>query len=178
MSVMDVDGGRRDRAVMDSFREHVILILETRGWLDVNRKHPPLEFIQDFVEADLSLNVKENTFVCFSHDNTESTQLEVGSNSVFSTHYFWIDVFADTSAGSAGLGREIAGDIQDGLRGLLPSAGFDEPGFRVYDLRDKDNPVQLFWVDVAYVNVEQARRKTRTENSWHQMLVGVEEART
>lgn len=178
MSVTDFDGGRRDRAVMDSFREHVIQILETRGWLDQPRQHPPLEFIQDFVEEDLSLNVKEKTFVCFSHDNTESTGLEVGSNAVLSTHYFWIDVFSDTSGGSAALGREIAGDIQDGLRGLLPSAGFDEDGFYVYDLRDKQNPVELFWVDVPYVNIEQARRKTRTENAWHQMLVGVEESRT
>lgn len=178
MSMIPVDGGARDRAVLESFQEHVIMILETRGWLNDDRRHPPLKFQQDFVESDLELNVKENTFLTFSLDNKESTLLEVGSNSVLSSHYLWIDIHSEPSGGSAALGREIAGDIEDGLRGLLVNDGFDEPGFSVYDLRDPDYPVPMFWVDVTYVNVEMARRKTRTENAWHQILVCVEESRT
>lgn len=127
---MTLHGGRRDRAVFESFANHVRDGLVACGWIDGSGR-PQFTFrTKPVPEID---SVPPNTVVV-SVDAIDSYDAELGSNMSVNEHSAWVDVYTDTEYehGQA-LAREIIGDLRDMLRGQYYSLGYDEPVMTLWD---------------------------------------------
>lgn len=141
-------GGLRYRLVVDSVYETVRASLAALGWFDAGRQHAPINLRPEPVDWDEE--VPPNT-IAVSASISSSEPAEMGSNLEDETHAFYADVFAENDS----LGRHLAHDLRDILRGKFPSIGRGRPSVQVFDMT-VDPPVPLFYVDIDNVVADKA----------------------
>lgn len=141
---MVLEGGLRDRMMLESVLRAVEGQLQSLGWFGTNRQHLPLTIVDEYPgESD---EVALNTIAVSM--GTKYRQLaEMGSTA----SEVMMPVFIDIYAQNDGLGRHISGDISDFIH--------VQGGVQVYDY-DHATPTAEFVIEL----VENTLRTVRDEN--------------
>lgn len=142
-------GGLRARLVHDNAFDTIQASLLALGWMGAGRQHLPLNFVPDVVPP--TVEVPLNT-ISLTSTGTDSDDLEMGSNWAEDRTTFYVDIYAE----SAALGRHLAYDIRDILRGKVPSIGRERPVVEVRDLAGPDPSVIVAIVEVLDVVVDRS----------------------
>jgi hypothetical protein len=162
---MALEGGLRDRMMLESVLRDVVADLTTRDWFNnTNKQYAPFVVVDEY--PDDKDEVALNT-IAFSMGNSASHALELGSKSELIRTGIFIDFFAE----SDGLGRHVVGDV---------AAHVNDVGqFPVYDYEQGIPPVE-FTVTVMESSLERTK-PTRAVNAWqkhwHSVAFVVEEQR-
>lgn len=153
-----LEGGLRDRMILESVMNDIVADLTTRGWFDPNREHDPITVVDEFPDDkdDVALNT-----LAFSLGDTASRGMELGSNA----EVLYVPIFADFYAESDGLGRHVVGDIA--------SHAQDVGQFQVYDYSTVGDPAE-FIVQIAEDGIDRSK-PARAVNAWqkHWHIVAV-----
>jgi hypothetical protein len=145
---MPLTGGLRDRMLQESVREQITAHLQSLGWLDANREHTPLTFVNGF--PDDQDEVQVNT-VAFSVEQAAGSDYELGSLSEEHRTLFFIDMFMENDS----VGWHLSGDIYFYLK--------KNRALSVYDYESGPPPVVDFTVDIEGVD---RRKPTRATQAW------------
>jgi hypothetical protein len=140
-------GGLRDRMVFESFARMLKDALTELGWFDPDRAHDPIIWRTSIVPE--SEELPRNT-LAISTEDSSSEGIEIGSGLSEDRSVVVVDFYAQNDA----LGRHLAGDVRDVLRGKMPPVREDSE-FVVYDWREEP-PVPLFWADIEAVALDRA----------------------
>jgi len=152
-----LEGGLRDRMLLESILQDIKADLVARGWFTLGREHGPITIVDEY--PDDKAEVELNT-IAFSLGDTNSTSTELGSKA----ETLYVPVFIDMFAENDGLGRHVVGDIHSHVQ--------DVGQFDVLDYRDPSPPVE-FRVQLVDGSIERSK-PTRAVNSWqkHWHVVG------
>jgi len=131
--------------VFESFALMLHESLEQLGWFEPGRSHAPINWRTSIVPEAEELPI--NTLAVASEDS-RSTNVEIGSNLSEDRSIVIVDFYAQSDA----LGRHVAGDIRDILRGKLIQ---DHPGFTVYDHREEP-PSPFSFVEIEGVTIDRS----------------------
>lgn len=157
---MSLGGGLRLRMIQDSFQNMLTDALDDLGWFSTNRNHAPVTFVTKPVDPLVEI---KPILVAASPEDTYGFEWEMGSNLEEVRWEFYIDIFADSHS----VGLQLMGDINDTLKGKLPSIGRTGPVFQVYDYR-QTTPTEEFVCQLE--NIEWAKPRLYTkkwlENWW------------
>lgn len=140
-------GGLRDRMVFESCASMIHAELDTLGWFDADRAHAPINWRTSIVPENEELPI--NTLAISSEDSRHY-DMEIGSGLSEDRMIVIVDFYAESDA----LGRHLAGDVRDILRGKMPP-GRTDPSFTVYDYRDTP-PTALFVAEVEGVMLDRS----------------------
>lgn len=140
-------GGLRDRMVFESFGWMLKDALTQLGWFEPGRSHAPINWRTSVVPEAEELPI--NTLAVSSEDSRH-TDMEIGSGLSEDRSVIICDFYAQSDA----LGRHLAGDVRDILRGKMPPIREDS-SFMVYDWRDEP-PSPLFYADIEGVMLDRA----------------------
>lgn len=152
---MSIDvGGRRTRFISDSFYEMVRSSMEALGWFDDGRQHSSIEMVR--VDPNWDEPTKLNTLALLDSDIVDD-DLEMGSNY---TEDRWT-VYADFYGEDDSIGKHVAGDLRDILRGKMPSIGRSRPIVPVYDFSVTPDPPFLFNVEIENVVLDRSHNATK-----------------
>lgn len=151
---MALEGGKRDRMILESVLRQVKADLESRGWFDENRRHLPINVIDAYPGENLTDPDDEpplNT-LAFSYGDSFQRMLELGSNAETHTFPIYMDFYGESDA----VTRHIIGDIYAflGLNPLLP----------VYDY-DMATPVEDFKLEIVEESISKTF-PTNVTNVW------------
>lgn len=152
----NIEGGLLDRLVFDSFVRMLRESLDALEWFDTGRWHDP--FTLRTSPVPVKEEIPPNTIVVTFEDATDEPG-EIGSTLSIDTTVVWIDIYpvGKKPDQSMSLGRHIAGDVRDILRGKMPSVNRTDPSFMVYDLTEAgvgdSDPDELFLVQIDNVEV-------------------------
>ena len=146
---MGYAGGMRFRLIRDNFENMLRVSLADLGWFDSGRSHAPVSLVSKPV--DFNVEIKPN-LIGISPEDMSGTELELGSNLEELRWDYYIDVFAESDA----VGLHIVGDIQDILKGKMPSIGRSRPNFSVLDLAAA-SPSHLFYCHLEGVEFGRQR---------------------
>lgn len=154
---MPLEGGLRDRMLIESLGNHIQTELTTLGWFDAGREHRPISIRTGFpTDTD---EVELNT-IAFSVENAAGDDTEMGSNAEVHMTAFYVDMFMEDDS----VGWHLSGDIYAYLKKnrVLDvydySAVGDPTDFQV-ELTDIDrrkppratNPWQRHWFTVSCI---------------------------
>lgn len=156
-----VVGGLRARLIRDSFRNWVRDGVAARGWMDEDRPHVPFTFRRP--PANWDEEVPPNS-IAISAEDVGDDDIELGSLLTEDLWTYYIDVYGDTNPRSFYAAMDCAHDIRDMLRGKIPSIGYENPAFPVYDYRQATPPI-LFYCQIENVILDKARDYP---NAWQQ----------
>lgn len=144
-------GGVRDRLIFDSVYAEIRDALDGLGWFDdpVDSQGDPLrrpfrlqpEGFGD--DGPVTPNVAGVTFSTYDGDD----EMEMGSMLTENRLVFYVDVYAENDD----VGRHLAGDLRDLLRGRMPSIGRGRPYVDVLDY-NQATPTTVFTVEIANVS--------------------------
>lgn len=126
-------GGLRARLVHDNVFDTIRGGLDDLGWFDAGRQHQPINVIAEPTAA--ATEVPLNT-VSVSTSGTDGTDAEMGSNMIEDRTTFYVDIYGESDV----LGKHLAYDVRDILRGKVPSIGRTRPVIDVRDLTSPANP--------------------------------------
>lgn len=160
-----IEGGYRDRIIIESTSTMIHDALEALGWFDANRQHRPIEWRTDPVPADEE--VPYNTLVV-SFEDMDASAAELGSEATENTHIGYVDFYAEPPPpegnGGEALGKHLIGDVWAILCGRMPSIGRDRSVIEVLDY-GLATPAYVFSV---YVEVERTRTSKvhRAHQAW------------
>jgi hypothetical protein len=107
---MSYIGGIRARLVRDNFRRMIEESLSELGWFDDNRNHLPVTIKSG--PFNTSEEILPNV-VGVSIEDIQSEELELGSMLEETTHFAYVDIFAEDDP----IGTQLSGDIFDIIRG-------------------------------------------------------------
>ena len=141
-------GGLRARLIHDSAFNTIRAGLDALGWFDEARRHAPI--IMRATPAGNDEQIVFNTIAVSSSDVADDPA-EMGSLLTEDRWVFYVDIYAEDDV----VGRHLAHDIRDVLRGKATSAGRTGPVLPVYDYR-LATPVELFRCDIEDVMVDRA----------------------
>ena len=149
---MALEGGLRDRMVLESVLQWIKSDLTTRDWFDTGRQHLPITVIdvypgQEGEETEVPLNT-----MAFSLGDSFQNLLELGSKA--ETHV--VPVYVDFYGESDALTRHVLGDIYLRLN--------KDPVIPVYDY-SLATPVVDFHAMVVEESVE-VSYPSRATNPW------------
>jgi len=147
MSVTEPYGGLRDRMVFESFARMLHAALTQLGWFEPDRAHAPINWRTAIVPEAEELPI--NTLAVSSEDS-RSEEMELGSGLTEDRSIVVVDFYAQNDA----LGRHLAGDVRDILRGKIPVIR-EDPSFVVYDWRNEP-PTELFVAEIEGVMLDRA----------------------
>jgi hypothetical protein len=167
------EGGLLDRVVFDSFVRMVRESLDQLGWFDVAASgRTPLTLLTTPVE--FHDEIPTNAAIIQFEDHYDDPG-EIGSTLTFDRTMAWVDIYPESLA----LGRHLAGDVRDILRGKMPSIGRDDPSFEVLDLPGGvDPPPVLFLVDITDVEIHREPKPSTTPGRfWVSVSALLEEER-
>lgn len=133
--------------VFESFARMLKAALDELGWFDPDRAHAPIIWRTSIVPEAEEMPI--NTLAVASEDSS-GVGIEMGSGLSEDRSAVVIDFYAQNDA----LGRHLAGDVRDLLRGKMPPIR-DHPTFMVYDWRDEP-PTPLFYADIEDVRLDRA----------------------
>lgn len=142
-------GGRRQRLVSDSVYHMLNDAITDLGWFTMSQLTIPVTFRTESI--GLEEEIQLNTMV-LSETGTLDQDAELGSNLGEITTTFYVDFYAENEA----VGKAMAHDLRDILRGRMASIGRNRQTVRVYDW-DLAVPVHIFTCEVEDVVVDQAR---------------------
>lgn len=152
-------GGLRARFIHDSTFETLRAALDALGWFDSGRRHLPINLIPTAAEWDAEIPL--NT-VAVSSTNTSGEDAELGSNLIDDRTVFYVDIYAQDDA----LGKHLAYDVRDLLRGKMPSIGRARPVLDVLDLSQVP-PAPVTIAEIDNVVVDRANSFARDwEKHW------------
>lgn len=143
---MSYAGGLRQRLINDSVYHLLMEQLGSLGWFDSGAEHTALTVRTESVPNDEEIQL--NTLV-ISETFTTDSDAETGSNYGEITTVFYVDFYAENEA----LGKHLAHDVRDILRGRL---GTTEQRLPVYDW-SLATPAIVFYCEIEDVQVDQAR---------------------
>lgn len=106
---MPLEGGKRDRMILESVLRQVKADLAVRGWFDAGRRHAPINVIDAYPGEDVVDPKDEpplNT-LAFSYGDSFQRMLEMGSNAETHTFPIYMDFYGESDA----VTRHIVGDI-------------------------------------------------------------------
>lgn len=162
-------GGLRDRMVFESFARMLYDALAQLGWFDPDRAHEPIVWRTSIVPE--SEELPKNTLAVSSED-ASSEYIELGSNLSEDRFTIVVDFYAQNDA----LGRHVAGDVRDILRGKMPPVR-DDTEFVVYDWR-VEPPTPLFWADIEDVALDRAHGfDAPFRRHWYSVMAAIVEER-
>lgn len=149
---MTLEGGLRDRMVLESFLQWVRSDLDALGWFDSGREHLPIRVIDVYPDNDgENTQVPLNT-MAFSVGDSFQNLLELGSKAETHVVPMYIDFYGESDA----LTRHILGDIYLRLN--------RDPVIPVYDY-SLATPVVDFSAFVVEESTE-VSYPTRATNPW------------
>lgn len=164
MPQLDVLGGLRARLIRDSYFEMLRGCLAELGWFDTvsviagdgGRQHRSVRLIAKPLEWDEAV---EPNLIAVSTSETESQDVELGSDLAETKIPFFVDIYAESES----LGLDLAGDVRDITRGRMPGLGRVRPSFHVYDFRmPTPSAVGMCLVE----SVDSSEQETRVERAW------------
>lgn len=167
------EGGLLDRVVFDSFVHMIRDSLDQLGWFDVvDSERTPVTLIT--TPVSLHDEIQPNT-VAIQFEDQFDEPAEIGSNLTFDNTMAWVEIYPESMA----IGRHIAGDVRDILRGKMPSIDRTDPSFEVLDFPSGvDPPAVLFLADISKVEVHRDREPTTTAGRfWFAVSAILEEER-
>ena len=144
-----LEGGLRDRMILESVLQQVKADMTTRGWFTLGRDHLPITIVDEY--PDEKAEVELNT-IAFSMGDSSTRPLELGSNSESLSVPIFIDMFAEND----GLGRHVIGDVYSYIQNIGQ--------FNVYDYRQAIPPIE-FVIQLGEGSIERTK-PTRAVNSW------------
>lgn len=165
---MALEGGKRDRMILESVLRQVEADLAVRGWFNSGRQHAPVTVIDAYPGDGENVAEPALNTLAFSYGESFQRMLEMGSNAETHTFPIYIDFYGESDA----VTRHIVGDIYAylGLNPLIP----------VYDY-DLATPAEDFKLEVVEESVAKSF-PTNVTNPWqkHWGIVSflVEEDRT
>ena len=146
---MTLEGGLRDRMILESILHAIEDNMTTQGWFAAGRHHEPITIVDEYPNDDDEVAV--NT-IAFSMGNVYREIAELGSNATEVMIPLFIDIYAE----SDGLGRHVAGDIATFMQ--------QQGGFPIYDY-SLSTPSSSFSVNLEENSV-QTVRPARAINPW------------
>lgn len=168
---MSIDGGLRDRMIIESARVMFEDGLTDLGWFDTGRAHldfPPMRS----GPIDRQVEVQPNQLVLSFEDVDPTDELEIGSGAWEITHTGYMDFYAEPAPtddnqqynGGEALGKHVIGDVRGLLVGEMPAVGRDRNFLDVYDY-SLATPELLFTVEIPYERVR-TMRVHHASNPW------------
>jgi len=147
---MALEGGLRDRMILQSVTNAIVADLTSKGWLtSTGKQYEPIVIVDEFPDDDAEVAV--NT-ISFSIGDTATSELELGSRSLL----LFTPVFVDFFAENDGLGRHVRGDIFAYVQKVMQ--------FDVYDY-SQPVPAVEFVVQVQEQSLEM-QKPERAVNPW------------
>lgn len=163
---MALVGGLRRRMIKHSLEVEVREALDALGWFDTVKGRKPVSFVGDPINPHVEL---EPNLISMSTEDLESTEWEMGSGL---EEYRW-DVYFDVFAQSNSVGLHIAGDLQDLLKGKMPSIDRGRPTLQVKDWR-MATPAVIFTCQLENVDMQRVRNWDQPWNEfWYALVVQV-----
>ena len=154
-----MDGGLRDRFVIESVQEQVVAHLTTLGWFSMNTAHTPITVLYEFPSENDTVALNTLTF---STGGADSDYIEMGSLSFEKRVILFCDFYGENDA----IARHLVGDIEHFL--------MKNPALNVYDY--EDNKSVAFSVQVAEIVISRPVRVTQPwQKHWHTVSVGIED---
>lgn len=144
-----LEGGLRDRMLLESVKDDIVADLTTRGWFNVNSNYAPFVIVDEY--PDDKDEVELNT-IAFSLGDSRTVPTELGSKA----ESIFVPIFLDMFAESDGLGRHVVGDVHEFVQ--------KQGQFDVRDYRDPSPPVE-YTVQLVDGSIERSK-PTRAVNSW------------
>lgn len=142
-----LEGGLRDRMLIESLGNHIQAELTTLGWFAAGREHLPINVISGFPnDTD---EVQLNT-IAFSVDTARGDDLEMGSLAETHRTAFFVDMFMEDDS----VGWHLSGDIYSFLR--------KNRALDIHDYSAIGDPVD-FQVEILEVD---RRKPARAVNAW------------
>lgn len=159
---MVLEGGLRDRMVVESVRKHIVDHLTTLGWFDTNREHSPLVVVSGFPDGnDVAINT-----VAFSVEVASGLDLEMGSHAEEHDTQMFIDMFMENDS----VGWHLSGDIYFFLK--------KNRVLDIFDFSQTLDPVD-FKADIEHVDRRKPARATQAwQKFWHTVSFSVVDTRS
>ena len=144
---MVLEGGLRDRMVIESLSNHIETHLDSLGWFDAGREHLPITLVSGFPNDtdEVALNT-----IAFSVEEASGEDLELGSKAETHQTTFFVDMFMQDDS----IGWHVSGDIYFFLK--------KNPHLDVYDYSAVGDPVD-FQVELMEID---RRKPSRATNAW------------
>ncbi len=144
-----LEGGLRDRMILESVLQYLKGELTTLGWFTAGRQHEPITIVDEYPpdDGDVAINT-----MAFSFGDISSDPMELGGPAETIRTPVFIDFFGEND----GLGRHIIGDLHT----IVAKAG----QFTVYDYT-QTVPSTEFVVQLEDGTINK-RKPTRAVNSW------------
>jgi len=146
---MPLEGGLRDRMVLESILRDIETHLTSLGWFNAGREHKPITIVDEYPSDtdEVALNT-----IAFSLGDNRSSPTEMGSKA----ETLYIPIFVDMFAESDGLGRHVIGDVHTHVA--------KQGQFTIYDY-SVAVPTAEFTVQVEMASIEK-RKPARAVNTW------------
>ena len=111
--------------------------------------------------------------IAITAEDVGDDEIELGSLLTEDLWTYYIDVYGDTDPRTMYAAMDCAYDIRDLLRGKLPTIGYGNPAFPVYDLRQA-TPIVLFHCEIENVIVDRARDYPKAwQQNWYVIRLDV-----
>lgn len=144
---MPLEGGLRDRMLIESLGNHIETHLTSLGWFAAGREHSPISITNGFpTDTD---DVQLNT-IAFSVENARGEDTEMGTNAEVHETAFFVDMFMEDDS----VGWHLSGDIYFYLK--------KNRVLDVHDYATVGDPVD-FQVEISDVD---RRKPPRATNPW------------
>lgn len=175
-----LEGGLRDRMLIESFYQMLRSNLTTLGWFNPGRQHEPINMTP--IPMPRGQEIPPNTLTV-TWEDIDSTEAEMGSNAAELTHTAYVDFYAEPAPpdgnGGEALGKQMIGDVRAIILGEMPSIGRDANVLQVlnYSLA---TPTYMFTVEF---DIERTRSSKvhhydqPWERWWYSCIVEVIEER-
>lgn len=159
-------GGVRYRLIKDNLETMLRAALDDLDWFNIARKHKPVTLTGEPINPGVEL---QPNIISISTEDMATTEWEMGSGLEEHRWDIYLDVFAESNA----VGLHLAGDLQDILKGKMPSIGRERPILSVVDMR-LTTPAEIFVCQLENVQMARVRNWTDPWNEhWWALLVEV-----
>jgi hypothetical protein len=154
-----VDGGLRDRFVIESVQEQLVAELTTLGWFSMDDAHTPITLVYEFPAENDTVAI--NT-LAMSTGDSDSDYVELGSLTFQKDFIFYCDFYAENDA----IARHMMGDIEHFFQ--------KNPSLDVYDYENAK--AVLFQAQIAEMFISRPVRVTQPwQKHWHTFSVTIED---
>lgn len=155
-------GGIRRRLIKHSFEMMLRNSLDQLDWFEPNRNHDPVTIISIPMDEYGPEEIKPNV-ISIAPEGERSEYWEMGSLMEEVRWDFYIDIFAENHA----IGIHLTGDVEDIIKGKMPSIGRNRPHLEVLDYQQA-TPTPLFVCQIENVIVERVRDWTHPlQKHWY-----------
>lgn len=144
-------GGQRLSLINYNMHKLIKDCLHDLGWLNTGRQHKPITVIDE--PFDPSVEIQPNV-VSISGEELLGIEVELGSDLEENRWSYYVDIYPENIP----LGRFIAGDIRDILRGKMNSIGRNRPNLGIVNPYSGATPSVMFYVEFEDVDIQRVRK--------------------